>query len=105
MSALFLIEKLSALGVRISISGDQLKLNAPKGAVTPELLQDVAAHKPEIMARIQGKPFIDSDDNLHVPHDADPRYRWWQGGQSVAETLRELNAPDSVMKLYADEPF
>jgi len=36
------------------------------------------------------KPFLKSDGTLIVPHDSDPKYHWWAGGQSIADTLAEL---------------
>jgi hypothetical protein len=36
------------------------------------------------------RPYLDARNSLVIPCDAPPRYRWWQGGQSVEETLREL---------------
>jgi len=36
------------------------------------------------------KPYIDTDGNLRIPFDSAARYHWWKGGQSIAETLREV---------------
>jgi hypothetical protein len=36
-------------------------------------------------------PFLDTHGNLVIPIDCDPKYRWWDGGQSIAETLNEIN--------------
>lgn len=35
-------------------------------------------------------PHLDRFGKLVIPLDCPPRFRWWQGGQSVAETVREL---------------
>jgi hypothetical protein len=46
------------------------------------------------------KPFIEGDE-LVIPCDSDPRFHWWKPcGQSIAETLRELQASDEVWKNY-----
>jgi len=29
---------------------------------------------------------------LSIPFDSDPKYHWWNGGQSVKETLAEVQA-------------
>jgi hypothetical protein len=51
------------------------------------------------------KPYITDDGELIIPFDSDPKYHFWKPcGQSVAETLRELNAPDWVWKKYTDDP-
>ena len=36
------------------------------------------------------KPYIATDGNLRIPFDSPARYHWWKGGQSIAETLREV---------------
>src|SRR6266481_5318361 len=49
------------------------------------------------------KPFIDGSGNLVIPSSAPDRYRWWAGGQSVQQTLIELNANEETMKKYMDQ--
>ena len=49
------------------------------------------------------KPYIDERGTLVIPADADPRYFYWaKCGQSLYETLRELNVSDEVWKRYTD---
>lgn len=51
------------------------------------------------------QPYISKDGELIIPADSDPRFHYWKKcGQSVAETLRELKAPDWVWKKYIDTP-
>ncbi len=40
------------------------------------------------------------EGRLHIPFDAPARYRWWQGGQSIYETLIELRASVEVLRHY-----
>ena len=35
-------------------------------------------------------PFLTRGGDLSIPFDSPERYHWWRGGQSVAETLREV---------------
>lgn len=35
-------------------------------------------------------PYIDNRGRLVIPYDCPPKYRYWAGGQSVKETLKEL---------------
>lgn len=49
------------------------------------------------------KPFIDTNGDLVIPLCSDPKYRWWQGGQSVRETLIELDAAPEVMRRYVSK--
>jgi hypothetical protein len=42
------------------------------------------------------KPYIDTDGNLRIPFDSPARYHWWKGGQSIAETLREVGTSEAA---------
>ncbi len=50
MSADELLIELKARGVSLEVDGDRLRVDAPKGAVTPELREALAAHKAEVLA-------------------------------------------------------
>jgi len=52
-SAAELLKQLRALGVQLNLEGDVLRLNAPKGALTPELQQQLKASKPEILTLLR----------------------------------------------------
>ena len=49
MSAQALLDDLQARGVRISANGDRLRIIAPPGTVTPELREQLAANKPQLI--------------------------------------------------------
>jgi hypothetical protein len=38
------------------------------------------------------RPFIDSSGGLVIPSNSPARYQWWKGGQSVDETLNEIQS-------------
>src|SRR5262249_9225752 len=40
-------------------------------------------------------PYLDAHGDLVIPMDCPKKYRWWQGGQSVDKTIRELRAQTS----------
>jgi hypothetical protein len=46
-----------------------------------------------------GIPYIDNG-TLVIPFDAPAKYRWWQGGQTIAETLEELGASEEIKQKY-----
>lgn len=46
-----------------------------------------------------GVPHIDNE-TLVIPFDAPAKYRWWQGGQAIAETLEELGASEEIKQKY-----
>ena len=53
MTTAELLEKLRALDIEVRVEGDKLLVNAPKGAITPELSDEVRGRKPEIIAFLQ----------------------------------------------------
>ncbi len=38
------------------------------------------------------EPFLTAGGDLTIPFDSDPKYHWWNGGQSVKQTLAEVRA-------------
>lgn len=46
------------------------------------------------------KPYIDPAGNLVIPFRAPRKYRWWQDGQSISDTLAEMNAPFEVARRH-----
>jgi amino acid adenylation domain-containing protein len=48
-----LLERLSALDVKISVEGDGLRCSAPKGVLTPELQEELTRLKSEIIDRLK----------------------------------------------------
>jgi hypothetical protein len=54
----------------------------------------------ELRERI--RPHISPHGELIIPFASDPKYHWWDGGQSIAATLRELNAPPEAWARYVD---
>jgi hypothetical protein len=45
-------------------------------------------------------PYINPKGDLMLSAYSDPKYHWWARGQSVEQTLRELNAPPEIIKRY-----
>ncbi|MBS4095819.1 MAG: amino acid adenylation domain-containing protein [Sulfuricella sp.] len=52
------LEELAARDIRFAVEGDKLRINAPKGAVTPELAGELSRRKGEILAYLQGNASI-----------------------------------------------
>ena len=50
MNAIPLIRELTAAGIRLQARGDRLHIDAPAGAVTPELRQRLTEHKADLLA-------------------------------------------------------
>jgi len=50
------------------------------------------------------KPYIDARGDLIIPFDSEEKYHWWkEGGQSIRETLKELKAPEEVVRRYVKD--
>ena len=35
-------------------------------------------------------PYFDKCGDIVIPFDCDPKYHWWNGGQSISKTINEL---------------
>lgn len=64
MNATVIVNKAKAMGVRLSLNGDKVKLRGPTHAVAA-IKPEVAAHKPEIVAHLRAA----LSDNERVPGD------------------------------------
>lgn len=53
MSAADTIRELAAIGIRLSVAGDRLHVEARHGAVTDELRQRLVENKPELLAALR----------------------------------------------------
>jgi hypothetical protein len=61
----------------------------------------IESTRPEQQTEYVTNPYIDSNGELIVPFNSDPRFHWWKRcGQSLLETLRELKAPEDVVRKY-----
>ncbi len=75
-----------------------LKIRSPK-PLPDSLREELRRYKPEVL-RLLTRPYLTPTGELRIPFTADPRYHWWKGGQSIAQTLQELNAPPDVWRRY-----
>ncbi|MCF8026626.1 MAG: hypothetical protein K9K82_14210 [Desulfobacteraceae bacterium] len=61
----------------------------------------IDALKPGPKTEYVTAPYIDSNGDLRIPFNSDPKYHWWKGyGQSLLETLRELGASEETVRKY-----
>jgi len=103
-----LLSAVSDLGIVVRPDASNLRLTGRTSNLTAELREELIAKKPEILALIAVPgplPLIDAKGNLRIPLNAPHRYRWWQGGQSIADTLRELGAPETVWRRNTRSPY
>ena len=93
MTAEEILGQVEVLGGRLWLEGDRLKYRIPEQAFSPDLLSTLKEHKPELMQILidkQPTPRIDQSGGLIIPFNADPKFFWWAGGQTVRKTREEL---------------
>lgn len=52
------------------------------------------------MENAETMPYLTENGELIISSDAPSKYKWWAGGQSVKETLEELEASKEVVNRY-----
>lgn len=98
-----IIQKIERVGHISVVDNSRLRIEVPPGYLTKEDKQILREKKKEVIHHLQAmaKPYLDERGVLVIPFNCDPKYKWWQGGQQVMETLQELNAPPEIMSRYA----
>mgnify|MGYP001582793705 CR=1 FL=1 len=48
----------------------------------------------------QTEPFVTDFGVLVIPYNSNQKYHYWNGGQSICDTLKELGASDEIIKRY-----
>lgn len=71
----------------------------PANRLNDELRQRIRQCKTEVVALLT-RPYINDRGELIISSITDRKYHWWNGGQSIAETLQELNASSEVWRRY-----
>ena len=66
-----LLTRLRALDVKISVEGNNLRVSAPKGAVTPALQQELASRKAEIIELLRSRGDDAVGRPTRMPRDGD----------------------------------
>ena len=101
-----LIQKIEKVGGSVSlIENGGLRIEAPKGTLTDDMKSALTVHKQDILQTLRNiqaanKPYINEQGILVIPFDSEPRFHWWADGQSMIETLKELDAPDEIFAKY-----
>lgn len=89
MNASELVNSLSQQGVRIWVEAEKLNIRSPKGVVTPELRDEIAAHKTEILT------FLKQDERPQ---------RCLDNGLSLSTIGRLIGGEDSSTHLPVIDP-
>ncbi len=115
------VHALDRIGVHVGVRNGKLLVRSPTGYTIPDdVIADIRSHRAallhyaesnRVVLRREGVsatteqdprplPFLNERGELIVPWNADVRYRWWDGGQSVQATLEELDAPPEIIRRY-----
>ncbi len=69
MSAVATLAELSAKGIWLRIDGKEIKLSAPQGIVTPEILADLRDQKPALLRALVEIKTVAGDDWQEISGD------------------------------------
>ena len=53
----------------------------------------------------EDRPYIDHTGTIIIPFSADPKYHYWNGGQSLIDTLMELNITKDIWDKHTVKPY
>ena len=73
-------------GIHLEVVGRELRYRAPANVLTPPLLADLRAHKPEILQALQSPPPLTSDDHEAI-HEARRHRKAFGGGMRQAGVI------------------
>lgn len=99
MEAIELLKEAEKSGATLGVVDEDLK-GKNLDNLNQKTRRQLRQRKAEIIQLLQPKPFLKEDCELVIPLTAPDKYRWWAGGQSIFDTLLELDAPDSVIEHY-----
>ena len=102
--------KVFPVGSVIKLPEKPAKMFIQQGKIEPVFepvddLNERMAIQGENCSPEQVKPYVTDYGSLVIPWNSDSRYHYWNGGQSVCDTLRELGRCDLIEKykdLYSD---
>ena len=89
------LQTLNRLDIRLWLDGDTLRCNAPKGAMTLEIKEQLKQYKPDIMELLKGKAVASSRDSS-IQED-------WEKDKVLPETIRPVGSPGGCIGGKAPE--
>lgn len=105
---------LESHGFALHAAGDALYVE-PRAELTADDVVRIKAEKAELLALLaapkpKGKmPALLLDGSVRIGFDCDPLIQWWKPeGQSLAQTLADLDAPAATIRRYlgkSDKPL
>lgn len=103
MDAASFIASLRARNFAVYADGDALYVT-PTSKLSAGDVTRIRETKAAILAVLNAPkpmPRLSPDGSLHIGFDCDPLFQWWKPeGQSLAQTLADLDAPADVIRRY-----
>ncbi|MCH7499685.1 MAG: hypothetical protein IH886_06700 [Nitrospinae bacterium] len=99
MIAPTVLKQIQNMGGELWVDGDQLRFRIPEKVMTFKMVEALKECKLEIMQFLKAgrpKPHFNSQGELVIPFDSDPKYWWWANGQSIRETERDVQGVGGV---------
>ncbi|WP_264529198.1 amino acid adenylation domain-containing protein [Flavobacterium sp. N502540] len=92
-----LINTLESLNIRLRVENGDLKINAPKGTLTPEIIEDIKAHKSRLLSLLSSSESIPKAEAKDFYTLTSSQYRLW--------TLSQFESGNSAYNLFAAFEF
>lgn len=90
-------------------TGKSTQAKSGAGQINPQAIPYELAERMAIMGENcepdQVKPYITTFGVLVIPHNSDKKYHYWNGGQSICATLKELGRCDLIEKYTHPDYF
>lgn len=102
MSASSIIFKAKRLGVVITIKDNALSVRGQK-TIVDSMQSEILDHKPELLAYLDRRPYIDRRGDLIIPFESNPKYHYWADGQELFQTLMELKVCKEIWNRYCPQ--
>lgn len=104
MTAADLVKGTHEVGISLWVEAGKLRYKSPS-KLNERMRETLKQHKCEIISLLssQPKPYIKNGSELIIPSECHPKYRWWDNGQSIFQTLLELDAPDTLIEQHVGE--
>ena len=108
MQAEQILETIQTTGGQLVLINGKLKAKR----LTNDTRTLIKQHRTEIISLLTAqsipateypKPYIKNGSELIIPTEVNLKYRWWDGGQSIFDTLLELDAPDTLIEQHVSE--
>jgi hypothetical protein len=95
-----LLLKIREFGYSVELLDNQIKLTWEKNTEPEQekvipFLNALKRNKGQAIEELrreieEKKPYLDQYGDLVIPTGCDPKYHWWNGGQSISDTINEL---------------